>query len=302
MQKTSLVIMAAGIGSRFGQGIKQLTKVGPSGEIIVDYSIHDALEAGFNKIIFVIRKDIYDDFEEIIGKRISKLCDVEYAFQEMEDLPEGFTVPEGRVKPWGTGQAVLACKDLIHEPFAVINADDYYGKEAFVKVHDFLIEHANDQYQYCMPGFVLENTLSDQGGVTRGICKVDDNGHLTEITETPNIVKKNDEMAISEDDGKEIPLSSLASMNMWGVTPDYLKILEDGFVDFLKNIPEGDLKAEYLLPIIMEGLLKESRATISVLETHDKWFGITYAADKDKVIEEFKKLVNQGVYSSPLNS
>lgn len=301
MQKTSLVIMAAGIGSRFGQGIKQLTKVGPSGEIIVDYSIHDALEAGFNKIIFVIRKDIYDDFEEIIGKRISKLCDVEYAFQEMEDLPEGFTVPEGRVKPWGTGQAVLACKDLIHEPFAVINADDYYGKEAFVKVHDFLIEHANDRYQYCMPGFVLENTLSDQGGVTRGICKVDDNGHLTEITETPNIVKKNDEMAISEDDGKEIPLSSLASMNMWGVTPDYLKILEDGFVDFLKNIPEGDLKAEYLLPIIMEGLLKESRATISVLETHDKWFGITYAADKDKVIEEFKGLVDRGVYPSPLN-
>ena len=302
MQKTSLVIMAAGIGSRFGQGIKQLTKVGPSGEIIVDYSIHDALEAGFNKIIFVIRKDIYDDFEEIIGKRISKLCDVEYAFQEMEDLPEGFTVPEGRVKPWGTGQAVLACKDLIHEPFAVINADDYYGKEAFVKVHDFLIEHANDRYQYCMPGFVLENTLSDQGGVTRGICKVDGNGHLTEITETPNIVKKNDEMAVSEDDGKEIPLSSLASMNMWGVTPDYLKILEDGFVDFLKNIPEGDLKAEYLLPIIMEGLLKENKATISVLETHDKWFGITYAADKDKVIEEFKKLVDQGVYPSPLNS
>ena len=302
MQKTSLVIMAAGIGSRFGQGIKQLTKVGPSGEIIVDYSIHDALEASFNKIIFVIRKDIYDDFEEIIGKRISKLCDVEYAFQEMEDLPEGFTVPEGRVKPWGTGQAVLACKDLIHEPFAVINADDYYGKEAFVKVHDFLMEHANDQCQYCMPGFVLENTLSDQGGVTRGICKVDDNGHLTEITETPNIVKKNDEMAVSEDDGKEIPLSSLASMNMWGVTPDYLKILEDGFVDFLKNIPEGDLKAEYLLPIIMEGLLKENRTTISVLETHDKWFGITYAADKDKVIEEFKKLVDQGVYPSPLNS
>ena len=302
MQKTSLVIMAAGIGSRFGQGIKQLTKVGPSGEIIVDYSIHDALEAGFNKIIFVIRKDIYEDFEEIIGKRISKLCDVEYAFQEMEDLPDGFTVPEGRVKPWGTGQAVLACKDLIHEPFAVINADDYYGKEAFVKVHDFLIEHANDQHQYCMPGFVLENTLSDQGGVTRGICKVDDNGHLTEIAETPNIVRKNDEMAISEDDGKEIPLSSLASMNMWGVTPDYLKILEDGFADFLKNIPEGDLKAEYLLPIIMEGLLKEDRVTISVLETHDKWFGITYAADKDKVIEEFKKLVDQGVYQSPLNS
>lgn len=294
--------MAAGIGSRFGQGIKQLTKVGPSGEIIVDYSIHDALEAGFNKIVFVIRKDIREEFDEVIGKRISKLCEVEYAFQEMNDLPESFTVPEGRVKPWGTGQAVLACKDLIHEPFAIINADDYYGKEAFMKVHDFLIEHANDKYQYCMPGFVLENTLSEQGGVTRGICKVDNEGFLTEIIETSNIVKKNDEMACSEDDQKDIPLSSLASMNMWGVTLDYLEILEDGFVDFLKNVPEGDLKAEYLLPIIMGRLLKDKKASISVLETHDKWFGITYAADKEMVIEEFKKLVEQGVYSSPLNS
>lgn len=301
MQKTTLVIMAAGIGSRFGEGIKQLTAVGPSGEIIVDYSIHDAIEAGFNKIIFVIRKDIQKDFEEVIGRRIAKICDVEYAFQELEDLPEGFKLPEDRIKPWGTGQAVLACKDLIHEPFAVINADDYYGKEAFVKVHDFLVEHANSQYEYCMPGFVLKNTLSEQGGVSRGICKTDDGGFLTEIHETHNIVAKDDKLAISEDDGHEIPLDSLVSMNMWGVTPDYLDILEAGFVDFLKNIPKGDIKAEYLLPIIMEGLLKDKKVEISVLKTDDKWFGITYAADKEKVIGEFKKLVDAGVYPSPLN-
>lgn len=302
MQKTTLVIMAAGIGSRFGEGIKQLTSVGPSGEIIVDYSVHDAIEAGFNKIIFVIRKDIHKDFEEIIGHRIAKKCHVEYAFQELEDLPEGFSVPEDRIKPWGTGQAVLACKDLIHEPFAVINADDYYGKEAFVKVHDFLVEHADDEANYCMPGFVLKNTLSEQGGVSRGICQVDKDGYLTEIIETHNIVKKDKDFAVTEDTGKEIPMSSLASMNMWGVTPDYLDILETGFIDFLKNIPEGDIKAEYLLPIIMEGLLKDGRAKISVLKTHDKWFGITYAADKKKVISEFKKLVDKGVYPTPLNS
>ena len=184
----------------------------------------------------------------------------------------------------------------------MINADDYYGKEAFVKVHDFLVEHANDEAHYCMPGFILKNTLSDQGGVSRGICQVDDDGYLTEIIETHNIVKKDKDFAVTEDTGKEIPMSSLASMNIWGVTPDYLDILEAGFVDFLKNIPEGDIKAEYLLPIIMEGLLKDGRAKISVLETHDKWFGITYAADKEKVIAEFKKLVDKGVYPTPLNS
>ncbi|MBR0134021.1 nucleotidyltransferase [Candidatus Saccharibacteria bacterium] len=302
MQKVTLVIMAAGIGSRFGEGIKQLTSVGPSGEIIVDYSIHDAIEAGFNKIIFVIRKDIHKTFEEIIGHRISKKCQVEYAFQELEDLPRGFSVPSDRIKPWGTGQAVLACKDLIHEPFAVINADDYYGKEAFVRVHDFLVEHANDKFHYCMPGFILKNTLSEQGGVSRGICQVDKNGNLTEIIETHNIVKKDKDIAVSEDDGHEISMKALSSMNMWGVTPDYLGILEKGFTKFLKNIPDGDIKAEYLLPVIMGELIAKKKATISVLKTHDKWFGITYAADKEKVISEFAKLVKKGVYETPLNA
>ncbi|MBR6097410.1 nucleotidyltransferase [Candidatus Saccharibacteria bacterium] len=302
MQKTTLVIMAAGIGSRFGEGIKQLTAVGPSGEIIMDYSIHDAIEAGFNKIVFVIRKDIHKTFEEIIGHRLTNLCEIDYAFQELSDLPEGFELPADRIKPWGTGQAVLACKDVIHEPFAVINADDYYGKEAFVKVHDFLVEHANDDHQYCMPGFVLKNTLSDQGGVSRGICHVDENGYLTDITETHNIIKINDELAMSDDTGKEIPIDSTVSMNMWGVTPDYLDILESGFKEFLSNIQEGDIKSEYLLPIIMGELLEQKRVTIKVLETHDRWFGITYAADKDEVVAEFKQLVDDGVYPTPLNS
>ncbi len=301
MQKTTLVIMAAGIGSRFGQGIKQLTAVGPSGEIIVDYSVYDALAAGFNKIIFVIRRDIRRDFEEVIGRRMHKICDVEYAYQELEDIPSDFDVPLGRVKPWGTGQAVLACRDLIHEPFAVINADDYYGKEAFKKVHDFLIEHVQDRGKYCMPGFVLKNTLSEQGGVSRGICQVDRNSYLTEIVETHNIVAKSDKMAISEDDGHEIPLSSLASMNMWGVTPDYLEILEEGFYNFLRQQKYGDLKSEYLLPIIMGELLQKQAAEIMVLPTNDRWFGITYAADKAKVISEFKKLVKAGIYPTPLN-
>ena len=172
-------------------------------------------------------------------------------------MPEGFELPADRIKPWGTGQAVLACKDVIHEPFAIINADDYYGKEAFVKVHDFLVEHANDDHQYCMPGFVLKNTLSDQGGVSRGICHVDENGYLTDITETHNIIKINDELAMSDDTGKEIPIDSTVSMNMWGVTPDYLDILESGFKEFLSNIQEGDIKSEYLLPIIMGELLEQ---------------------------------------------
>lgn len=191
MKKTALVIMAAGIGSRFGKGIKQLEPVGPNGEIIMDYSIHDALEAGFNKVVFIIRKDLEKDFKEVIGNRISKITEVEYAFQELDDLPAGFAKPEGRTKPWGTGQAVLACKGLVKEPFAVINADDYYGKDPFVKLHDYLVqEHDVDEVMpISMAGFVLGNTLSDNGGVTRGVCVVDENGNLTGVNETKNIVR-----------------------------------------------------------------------------------------------------------------
>ena len=200
---TTLVIMAAGIGSRFGGGVKQLTPVGPNGEIIIDYSIHDALEAGFNKIVFIIRKDIEKDFREVIGDRIEKICDVEYVFQSLDDLPEGFEKPADRTKPWGTGQAVRCCKGVVNEPFAVINADDYYGKEAFVKVHDYLVEEhpASDKLDFCMAGFLLENTLSENGGVTRGICSVNEQGHLTKVTETKNIVKTAEGAAVQAEDG-----------------------------------------------------------------------------------------------------
>src|SRR5665647_438360 len=229
--KTILVIMAAGIGSRFGGGVKQLEAVGPSGEIIMDYSIHDALEAGFKKIVFIIRKDLEKDFKEIIGNRIEKLCDVEYAFQELDNLPAGFSKPEGRTKPWGTGQAVLSCKGIIKEPFTVINADDYYGKEAFVKVHDYLVkinEPSPSKGEYCMAGFLLRNTLSDNGGVTRGVCQIDKDFYLTKVVETHNIVKTHgdvgfpDGAAVIKDNGKIRVLYSeyYVSMNMWGLTPD----------------------------------------------------------------------------------
>lgn len=291
--------MAAGIGSRFGGGIKQLTPVGPNGEIIIDYSIHDALEAGFNKVVFIIRKDIEEEFRRVIGDRMEKKCKVEYAFQEKENLPEGYSVPEGRVKPWGTGQAVLACKGIVKEPFAVINADDYYGKEAFVKIHDYLVEHAGDQYNYCMAGFILVNTLSENGGVTRGVCKVDENGYLVDVDETSDIIKTADGAAVAGSD-KPIDAKSHVSMNMWGLTPEFIDILDRGFSEFLENLNANPLKAEYLLPIIIDKLIKEGKASVTVLETQDKWFGVTYAEDKQYVIDSFKRLVEDGVYSSPL--
>ena len=300
MQKTALVIMAAGIGSRFGGGIKQLAPVGPNGEIIMDYSIHDALEAGFNKVVFIIRKDLEKDFREVIGNRIEKLCEVEYAVQELTCLPEGFSVPEGRTKPWGTGQAVLVCRDLLQEPFAVINADDYYGKQAFVKVHDYLVAHAGEQYHYCMAGFILKNTLSENGGVTRGICKTDGESHLTEVVETSDIVKCPEGARIGST-GEAVDANAHVSMNMWGLTPEFLDILESGFRDFLKGLAPEDIKAEYLLPTIIGGLLQEKKVQVTLLETQDKWFGVTYAEDRQSVVDSFAELIREGVYTSPLN-
>ncbi len=301
--KTTLVIMAAGIGSRFGGGIKQLAPVGPSGEIIMDYSIHDALKAGFDKIVFIIRHDIADDFEEIIGKRIKKVCEVEYAYQEADDLPGGFAKPEDRKKPWGTGQAILACKDIVKEPFAIINADDYYGKEAFKLVHDFLVEpHGGDKLDFCMAGFILKNTLSDNGGVTRGVCTVDENENLVDVTETYNIVKKDGGAYVAADDGsfEKIDEMSHVSMNMWGVTPALFPVLESGFSDFLKNGGIDNLKSEYLLPDVIDKLVKSGEASVKVLETRDKWFGVTYKEDRQSVEDAFAKLIAEGVYSKNL--
>ena len=306
MEKTALVIMAAGLGSRFGEGLKQLAQVGPSGEIIMDYSINDALEAGFNKTVFIIRKDIEAAFKEAIGNRIEKVAEVAYVYQELDKLPEGFTKPEGRVKPFGTGHAVLCCKGTVEEPFVVINADDYYGKEAFVKVHDFLVQDHSEKekLQFCMGGFILKNTLSENGTVTRGLCVVDEENHLKKVVETGGLVKTATGAGIEKEDGtvEETDSNVYSSMNMWGFSPEMLDILEENFVEFLQSIPEGDVKKEYLLPSIVDMQIQNGRAEVSVLETNDKWFGVTYKEDKPMVMASFKALVDAGLYKTPLFS
>ena len=291
--KTTLIIMAAGIGSRFGGGIKQLAKMGPNGEIIMDYSIYDAKEAGFDKVVFIIRKDIEKEFKEVIGNRIQNYMDVEYVFQDINDLPEGFTCPEGRTKPWGTGQAVLCAKSVVDTPYVIINADDYYGKEAFVKLHDFLVEHAKmgKEFDMGMAGFILKNTLSDNGTVTRGVSVVDENGLLSQVHETTEIEMGEDGQikCDSEEVQKWISPEDKVSMNMWAGYPEFLDFLAEDFKDFLANVEEGDLKSEYLLPNIVDKLLKEERANVKVLETQDRWFGVTYKEDKETVQEAFSQ-------------
>ena len=299
---TTLIIMAAGIGSRYGGGIKQLAKMGKHGEIIMDYSVYDAKEAGFDKVVFIIRKDIEEEFKAVIGDRIRKHIDVEYVFQELSDIPEGFQVPEGRTKPWGTGQAVLSCKGLIHEPFAVINADDYYGKSAFREAYNYLTRIPDTgKIQICMVGFVLKNTLSDNGGVTRGLCKVDEHGMLTGITETHNIEKDGDRAVIREADKvKALDADTPVSMNMWGLTPAFFEILESGFERFLNDTPAEDLKAEYLLPTIIGDLLMEGKVSVKVLKSEDQWFGVTYKEDREAVMNAVRNLIENGVYPSSL--
>ena len=305
--ETTLVIMAAGIGSRFGGGIKQLTPIGPSGEIIMDYSIHDAFEAGFDRILFIIRRDIEKDFREVIGDRLERsfpgrIC---YAFQEKEDLPDGFTVPSDRTKPWGTGHAVLATRGILETPSLVINADDYYGKDSYRLMHDYLVSEKGSEKEILdigMPGFVIENTLSDNGGVTRGLCRVDGEGYLTEIVETKNICKAEDGSAYVEEEGgrRPVPPGTPSSMNMWGVTPAFLSVLEAEFRLFLASLPDGDVKSEFLLPTVIGKLVSEGRARVRVLPCRDKWFGVTYKEDRESVIESIRALVADGTYRSPL--
>ena len=295
--QTTLLIMAAGIGSRFGGGIKQLEPVDEQGHIIMDYSIHDAIEAGFNKVVFIIRKDIENEFKDVIGNRIEAVCKahsvtVDYAFQDINDIPG--ELPAGRTKPWGTGQAVLAAKKVINTPFIVINADDYYGKEGFKAVYEYLVNGGKS----CMAGFVLKNTLSENGGVTRGICKMDENGNLTEVVETKNIVKTANG---AEADGVAVDVNSLVSMNMWGLTPDFLDVLEEGFKEFFKKkVPGNSLKAEYLIPIFIGELLSEGKMSVKVLKTNDTWYGMTYHEDVAAVKDSFKKMVEKGVYKADL--
>ena len=297
--KTTLLIMAAGIGSRFGSGIKQLESVDNKGHIIMDYSVHDAIEAGFNHVVFIIRKDIEKEFKEVIGDRIEKVCqenhvNVEYVFQDINDIPG--ELPEGRTKPWGTGQAVLAAKKVIDSPFIVINADDYYGKEGFKAVHEYLVNGGKS----CMAGFVLKNTLSDNGGVTRGICKMDAQNNLTEVVETKNIIKTSDG---AEADGVKIDTESLVSMNMWGLTPAFLATLEEGFKVFFKEeVPENPMKAEYLIPIFIGQLLEQGKMSVKVLKSNDTWYGMTYKEDVAAVKESFSEMLKDGLYREDLYS
>ncbi len=292
--------MAAGIGSRFGGGIKQLEPVGPNGEIIMDYSIYDAMEAGFDKVVFVIRKNLEKDFKEIIGNRISKIVEVAYAYQEVEEIPSQYkTRFQDRTKPWGTGQAILSCKDVIDAPFLVINADDYYGKEAYKKSFQYLTnpQHLN-QNEICMISFILKNTLSDNGAVTRGICKVNEQGMLSDIVETKNIEKEMDYAIVRKADGstEKLDLDSIVSMNMWGLYPEFIEVLEKGFEEFLSELEEGDQKSEYLLPTIIGNLLDKEEISVKVLKSVDKWFGVTYKEDKETVVAAIKELIDAGMY------
>ena len=295
--KKTLVILAAGIGSRFGGGIKQLEPIDDYGHIIIDYSIHDAIAAGFNKIVFIIRHDIEDDFKSVIGNRIESVCqklgvEVVYAFQDINDVP--IEVPDGRTKPWGTGHAILACDGLVKEPFAVINADDYYGKNGFKKAAETLGDG------YAVVGYQLKNTLSENGGVTRGICMAD-SGILTGIVETKNIVKVIDGTDVyAESDGKRIDIDSLVSMNFWCYPAEFFDFLREDFPKFLSDMSEP-LTDEYLLPIIADQMLKEG-TIFNVLSTDDKWFGITYKEDRPAVEESFRRLIEDGVYKRDLYS
>lgn len=296
----TLVILAAGIGARYGAGIKQLEPVGPGGELIIDYSVHDAVQAGFDRIIFIIRRDIYDDFRDVIGDRLEKSLEPlgirpEYVFQETGGLPDG------RRKPWGTGHALLACRGLLDGPFTVINADDYYGKHAFVQAREFMAAYDPARPSvYGLIGFALKNTLSDAGGVTRGICAVDGAGYLTKIHKTRGIVRTPEGAAVQTEGGL-VPFDAeqLVSMNMWMLTPAFADMLQEDFERFLATLKDPMLD-EYILPEIIDGFIQTGQATVKVLPTRDEWFGVTYQEDKNAVMEAFERITAQEVYGAQL--
>lgn len=305
--KTALVILAAGIGSRFG-GVKQLEPVGPNGELIIDYSIHDAICAGFNKIVFIIRHDIEADFRAVIGDRIQAMCEklgveVVYTYQEKTDLPEGVSFTGERKKPWGTGHALLTCKDVVQEPFVVINSDDYYGKEAFAKIYEFLKNvREKTPMPMCMAGFRLGNTLSENGGVTRGMCQVSSQGLLEKVTETRNLMPYGDGACVRQPDGQMTEYSgdTSVSMNMWGMTPQVFPALQKDFVRFFQENQADLSAAEFLIPVFVDRLLRENAATVQVLPTLDRWFGVTYREDMPTVRKAFQELTDAGVYGKEL--
>ncbi len=299
MAKATLVIMAGGMGSRYG-GLKQLEKIGPNNEKLIDYSIYDAKQAGFDKVVFLIKKENLELFKQEIGDAVAKHIEVEYAFQATDDLPKGCTVNPERTKPWGTGHAIWSCRNAVDSPFAVINADDYYGPKAFRLVHDF-ITTPHDGIHYIMAGYILKNTLTENGSVSRGVCQVKD-GALLSIEENKKIVK-GDGVALSywEDDSvKELPLDSVVSMNFWGFTPDLFQKLEQGMVDFMNTPTDNPLKREYLLPEEVEHLLKTDYCQVTVKETDDRWYGVTYPEDRQPVVDAIRGLVANGLYPQNL--
>lgn len=304
MKKPVLVVMAAGMGSRYG-GLKQIDPVDSQGHIIMDFSIYDAVKAGFEKVIFIIKKENEADFKAAIGDRMSKVIQVEYVFQDLHNLPEGYQIPEGRVKPWGTGHAILSCLGTVDAPFAVINADDYYGSHAFQIIYDYLTTHEDDEkYRYTMVGYVLENTLTENGHVARGVCVTDENSYLQEINERTHIEKRGQETAYTEDDGATwtvIPEGSTVSMNMWGFTESILGELKNRFAKFLdENLEKNPLKCEYFLPFVVDELLNEGKATVQVLRSLDKWYGVTYKEDKPVVVAAIQALKDKGLYPEKL--
>lgn len=300
MEKPVLVIMAAGMGSRYG-GLKQIDPVDEQGHLIIDFSIYDAWKAGFEKVIFIIKKEHEEVFREVIGDRVSQTMKVEYAFQEIDNLPKGYSVPAGRTKPWGTGHAVLSAAPYIHGPFAVINADDYYGTHAFSMIYNYLSNFSdNSKMNYAMVSYILDNTLSDNGYVSRGVCSIGENQYLEDVVERTKIVRTKSGAAFSQDGGNtwtDIPLDTQVSMNLWGFGESFLEELKARFPIFLeKNIPSNPLKCEYFLPTVAAELVKEKKATVKVLPSKDRWYGVTYKEDKQTVVNAVKKMKEAGIY------
>lgn len=299
--KPILVVMAAGMGSRYG-GLKQIDPVGPCGEAILDYSLYDARRAGFSTVVFIIKHEIEEEFKRTVGARAERTgLEVRYAFQQLDILPEGFSVPEGRVKPWGTAHAVLSAAECIDAPFAVINSDDYYGPTCFRLIYEYLSTHTDgDKFAWAMVGFHLKNTVSENGSVSRGVCVTDEAGNLVSVTERTRIEPREGAIAYTEDEGKtwvELPGDSLVSMNLWGFTPSFVQAARAGFADFLRqNLPVNPLKCEYYLPSVVSAALAEGRAQVKVLTSPDKWYGITYREDKPALMAALESMTRDGTY------
>lgn len=301
--KPALIIMAAGMGSRFG-GLKQVTPLGPSGELIIDYSIHDAMAAGFERIVFVIKHEIEDVFKDFIGNRIEKIVQTDYVFQELDELPEGYSIPEGRVKPYGTAHAVWCCRDVVKGPFMVINSDDYYGKDCFKLIYDFITKPVNDGIKHlAMAGYILENTLTENGTVSRGVCEIDSNYKIVDLVERTKIAIRDGQPMYTEDDGNTwtaLDRKSYVSMNCWGYPAGMFDLFDRELRVFLDGISSNPIKGEFYLPMMADKITKEGIADITVLPVSDKWFGVTYAEDKPKVMAALKELTDTGVYAQRL--